>query len=184
MPCSGSGRTATSLTRTTTPPVTSDTLFDLASLTKVIATAPLAMQLVARAAPAAECAGGARTSATGAAAIASGVTIADLLEHCAGFMAWSDVFRRAESRREFAHEIATMPLEYRAAVASRSTATWASFCSGSFSRMRPAEPGRTVSALSRRARSDYTPAKAERRTNRAHRGRSPAARTAAGWRSA
>jgi CubicO group peptidase (beta-lactamase class C family) len=39
-------------------------------------------------------------------------TIADLLEHAAGFTAWSDVFRRAESRREFMHEIATMPLEY------------------------------------------------------------------------
>jgi CubicO group peptidase (beta-lactamase class C family) len=92
-------------------PVANDTLFDLASLTKVIATTPLAMRLVSRrklllndpvASYVREWRGRDREH----------VTIADLLEHCAGFMAWSDVYRRAESRREFVHEIATMPLEY------------------------------------------------------------------------
>jgi CubicO group peptidase (beta-lactamase class C family) len=93
------------------PPVTVDTLFDLASLTKVVATTPLAMHLVA----------GRRLMLNAPVAFYVGdwrgrdrerVTIADLLEHCAGFTAWSDVYRRAESRREFAYEIATMPLEY------------------------------------------------------------------------
>jgi CubicO group peptidase (beta-lactamase class C family) len=94
-----------------TPAVTADTLFDLASLTKVIATTTIAMQLVAARqlplnAPVAFYVGEWRGQDR------DRVTIADLLEHCAGFTAWSDVYRRAESRREFAHEIATMPLEY------------------------------------------------------------------------
>jgi beta-N-acetylhexosaminidase len=92
-------------------PVTVDTMFDLASLTKVIATTPIVMRMVAERrlllnAPVAFYAGDWRG------ADRDRVTVADLLEHCAGFTAWSDVYRRAESRREFAHEIATMPLEY------------------------------------------------------------------------
>jgi CubicO group peptidase (beta-lactamase class C family) len=93
------------------PAVTIDTLFDLASLTKVIATTALAMRLVAERrlllnAPVASYVNDWRGRDR------EQVTIADLLEHCAGFVAWSDVYRRAESRREFVHEIATMPLEY------------------------------------------------------------------------
>ena len=92
-------------------PVTIETLFDLASLTKVIATTALVMRALAERrlllnAPVAlyvdDWRGRDRER----------VTIADVLEHCAGFVAWSDVYRRAESRREFVHEIATMPLEY------------------------------------------------------------------------
>jgi beta-N-acetylhexosaminidase len=93
------------------PPVTTETLFDLASLTKVIATTALAMRLIAQRglllnAPVASYVGDWRGRDR------ERVTIGDLLEHCAGFVAWSDVYRRAESRREFVHEIATMPLEY------------------------------------------------------------------------
>ena len=93
------------------PPVTSETLFDLASLTKVIATTALAMRLTAQRrlllnAPVASFVGEWRGRDR------ERVTIGDLLEHCAGFVTWSDVYRRAESRREFVHEIATMPLEY------------------------------------------------------------------------
>jgi CubicO group peptidase (beta-lactamase class C family) len=93
------------------PPAAPDTIFDLASLTKVIATTALTMRLVANR----------RLLLNGPVASyvrdwrghdRAGVTIADLLEHTAGFTAWSDVYRRAESRREFTHEIATMPLEY------------------------------------------------------------------------
>jgi CubicO group peptidase (beta-lactamase class C family) len=92
-------------------PVTRDTLFDLASLTKVIATTSLVMRLVTERrlllnAPVASYVSEWRGRDR------EGVTIADLLEHCAGFVAWTDVFRRAESRREFVHEIATMALEY------------------------------------------------------------------------
>ena len=93
------------------PAVTRETLFDLASLTKVIATTALAMRLIGQRrlllnAPVASYVGDWRGRDR------ERVTIGDLLEHCAGFVAWSDVYRRAESRREFVHEIATMPLEY------------------------------------------------------------------------
>ncbi len=91
--------------------ITPETIFDLASLTKVIATTPVAMSLVR-----------ARrlllTSPVGAyapdwrGADRSAVTVADLLEHCAGLPAWWDLYRRGETRREFAHEISTLPLEY------------------------------------------------------------------------
>ncbi len=91
--------------------VTSETIFDLASLTKVIATTPVAMSLVRSrrllltspvAAYAPDWRGADR----------SAVTVADLLEHCAGLPAWWDLYRRGETRREFAHEISTLPLEY------------------------------------------------------------------------
>jgi CubicO group peptidase (beta-lactamase class C family) len=91
--------------------VTPETIFDLASLTKVIATVPVAMSLVrARrlllTSPVAACAPDWRG------ADRSAVTVADLLEHCAGLPAWWDLYRRGETRREFAHEISTLPLEY------------------------------------------------------------------------
>jgi CubicO group peptidase (beta-lactamase class C family) len=93
------------------PPAAPDTIFDLASLTKVIVTTALTMRLVADRklllnAPIASYVSDWRGNDR------ARTTIADLLEHAAGFTAWSDVYRRAESRREFRHEIATMPLEY------------------------------------------------------------------------
>jgi CubicO group peptidase (beta-lactamase class C family) len=93
-------------------PVTPETVFDLASLTKVIATTPVAMSLLRSrrllltspvAAYVPDWRGADRSS----------VTIADLLEHAAGLPAWWDLYRRGETRREFAHEISTLPLEYR-----------------------------------------------------------------------
>ena len=93
-------------------PATTDTIFDLASLTKVIATAPLLMQLVA-----------ARRLLLSTpvrtlvpewrAADRHDVTVTDLLEHCAGLPAWWDLYKRNHSAREFAQEIGTLPLEYR-----------------------------------------------------------------------
>ena len=88
-----------------------DTLFDLASLTKVIVTGSIAMRLVARrrllldlpvdaALPDWRPAGGAR------------MTVIDLLEHASGLMAWSDCFRRCTGAREFVRDIARLPLEY------------------------------------------------------------------------
>jgi CubicO group peptidase (beta-lactamase class C family) len=91
--------------------VTPATIFDLASLTKVIATAPVAMSLVRSRrllltspvrAYAPDWRGADR----------SAVTITDLLEHCAGLPAWWDLYRRGDTRREFTHEISTLPLEY------------------------------------------------------------------------
>ncbi len=91
---------------------TPDTLFDLASLTKVLATTAVAMRLVAArrllldspvAAYVPDWRGADRQA----------VTIADLLEHTSGLPAWWDLYRHATSRREFAHEISALPLEYR-----------------------------------------------------------------------
>lgn len=91
---------------------TPDTIFDLASLTKVLATTPIAMRLVAG--------GRLLLNSPVSAYLAdwrgrdrSAVTIGDLLEHASGLPAWWDLYRRGTTRREFAHEIATLPLEYR-----------------------------------------------------------------------
>jgi CubicO group peptidase (beta-lactamase class C family) len=93
-------------------PATPDTIFDLASLTKVIATAPLLMRLVA-----------ARRLLLSApvrtllpewrAGDRHDVTLIDLLEHTAGLTAWWDLFKRNHSAVEFAHEMSELPLEYR-----------------------------------------------------------------------
>jgi CubicO group peptidase (beta-lactamase class C family) len=89
-----------------------ETIFDLASLTKVLATTPVAMSLVQSR----------RLLLTSSVAAylpdwrgldRSAVTITDLLEHCSGLPAWWDLYRRAHTSREFAHEISTLPLEYR-----------------------------------------------------------------------
>jgi CubicO group peptidase (beta-lactamase class C family) len=90
---------------------TIETIFDLASLTKVVATAPLVMRQVAarrllldtpvrRLVPAWR----GRDRAD--------VTVADLLEHCAGLTAWWPLYQHGASHAEFAHLIAELPLEY------------------------------------------------------------------------
>jgi len=94
--------------RSTTP----DTPFDLASLTKVIATVPVVMHLVATrrlllTAPVSSLVPSWRG------ADRSSVTVADLLEHCAGLTAWWDLYKRNATSTEFAHEIGELPLEYR-----------------------------------------------------------------------
>jgi CubicO group peptidase (beta-lactamase class C family) len=87
-----------------------ETIFDLASLTKPIATTSVVLQLAA-------------TRRTGLDAIVSAnfaewsgadretATIQDLLEHAAGLSARL-IDTPPEGRREFEHEICTMPLEY------------------------------------------------------------------------
>jgi len=94
------------------PPTTLDTPFDLASLTKVIATVPLVMRLLTArrlllSAPVSSLVPSWR------AADRMAVTVADLLEHCAGLTAWWDLYKRNTTSVEFAHEIAELPLEYR-----------------------------------------------------------------------
>ena len=91
--------------------VTETTLFDLASRTKVLATTPLVMRQLAAGRPLLNAPVSAHVrdwSGTDRA----GVAISDLLEHAAGLTSWWDLYRRAPSRSDFAHEIATMPLEY------------------------------------------------------------------------
>ncbi len=98
-------------------PVTLDTLYDLASLTKVVVTTPLVMRLVEagrldRDAPVRaylpEFAGGAKDR----------ITIADLLAHCGGLLWWTDLYRQsegrpaAEVRQFFLERICELPLDY------------------------------------------------------------------------
>jgi CubicO group peptidase (beta-lactamase class C family) len=88
-----------------------DTIFDLASLTKVLATTTLAMQLVdarrialsdpiARWIP--EWRGHDREH----------VTLGALLTHSSGLTAWLPFYRDYTGRKEFQHAICSLPLEY------------------------------------------------------------------------
>ena len=90
---------------------TRDTIFDLASLTKVISTTTLAMRAVDAGAlrledPVAEwlrCWRGADRES---------VTIRDLLAHASGLSAYLPFFRDCTGRAEFEHAICALPLEY------------------------------------------------------------------------
>jgi CubicO group peptidase (beta-lactamase class C family) len=91
--------------------VTGETIFDLASLTKVLATTTRAMEAVE--------AGALSLDATIAAHLADwrgtdrgDVTIADLLEHASGLTAYLPFFRDHHGRVEFTRAISTLPLEY------------------------------------------------------------------------
>jgi serine-type D-Ala-D-Ala carboxypeptidase len=93
------------------PAVSADTIFDLASLTKVIATTTLVMRAVddGRLRP---------EDRVGAwlpewrGRDREHVTIADLLAHCSGLPAYLPLFRDCSGRTEFQHAICTLPLEY------------------------------------------------------------------------
>ena len=93
------------------PATTLDTIFDLASLTKVVATATLAMRAVDD--------GVLRLEDRVADWIGAwrgedreSVTIRHLLDHSAGLTAYLPFFRDHTGRVEFEHAIATLPLEY------------------------------------------------------------------------
>jgi serine-type D-Ala-D-Ala carboxypeptidase len=94
------------------PAAALDTVFDLASLTKVIATTTLVMDLmqagrlglddrVARWIP--EWVGTDRDM----------VTVGDLLAHCSGLTSYLPFYRDHDGRAEFERAIAALPLEYR-----------------------------------------------------------------------
>ncbi|HEY0876105.1 MAG TPA: serine hydrolase domain-containing protein [Vicinamibacterales bacterium] len=92
-------------------PATTDTIFDLASLTKVISTATLAMRAIDD--------GLLRLEDTVSAWIPewrgadrADVTIRDLLAHCSGLTAYLPYFRDLTGRPEFQAEISRSPLEY------------------------------------------------------------------------
>jgi CubicO group peptidase (beta-lactamase class C family) len=89
-----------------------DTIFDLASLTKVIATRSLVMKLVERHGLALddpirrwipEWRGNDREH----------VTVRSLLSHSSGLTAWLPFFRDYSGRRDFQHAICALPLEYK-----------------------------------------------------------------------
>jgi len=93
------------------PQVTLETVYDLASLTKVIATTTRAMQAIE--------AGALTLDARLAEYLPEwrgsdreAVTIADLLEHASGLTAYLPFFRDHHGRPEFERAICTLPLEY------------------------------------------------------------------------
>jgi len=93
------------------PATTVETIFDLASLTKVIATATLTMHALE--------AGTLRLEDRVADLLPhwrgddrAAVTIRDLLEHASGLTAYLPFFRDHHGRAEFERAICTMPLEY------------------------------------------------------------------------
>jgi CubicO group peptidase (beta-lactamase class C family) len=88
------------------------TVFDLASLTKVVSTTTLAMQLVERAAV--------RLSDPVSSWLLrwrgrdrAHVCVRDLFEHCSGLTAWMPFYRSCQGRAEIEEAICTLPLEYR-----------------------------------------------------------------------
>jgi len=93
------------------PETTPATVFDLASLTKVVATTTLAMRAVddGRLALDARVADWLREWRG---ADREAVTIRDLLAHSSGLTAYLPFFRDYTGRNEFEHAICTMPLEY------------------------------------------------------------------------
>ena len=93
------------------PRVALDTIYDLASLTKVIATATQAMRAIDAGALALDRRVAELLPAWRGADRAD-VTIADLLEHASGLTAYLPFFRDHHGRAEFEHAICTMPLEY------------------------------------------------------------------------
>jgi CubicO group peptidase (beta-lactamase class C family) len=93
------------------PPARVDTVFDLASLTKVLATASLVMRAVDQ--------GRVHLDAPIAAhfpawrgADREMVTVRDLLAHSSGLTAYLPLFRDHSGRAEFERTICTLPLEY------------------------------------------------------------------------
>ena len=93
------------------PRVTLDTVYDLASLTKVIATAAQAMRAIdAGVLDLDRRVGTYLPSWRGT--DRESVTIADLLEHASGLTAYLPFFRDHQGRADFERAISTLPLEY------------------------------------------------------------------------
>jgi CubicO group peptidase (beta-lactamase class C family) len=93
------------------PPAAEDTVFDLASLTKVLSTTPLLIRLIERGAvglddPVRQHLRSWRGTDR------DGVTIGDLLAHCSGLPAHRHLHREHRGRRDFERAIGEMPLEY------------------------------------------------------------------------
>ena len=98
-------------------PATPETIFDLASLTKVIATATLMMRAVDEGRLALDDKVAAYLS-DWRGADREQVTLRDLLSHSAGLTAYLPFFRDHIGRQEFERAICTLPLEYTPGTAS------------------------------------------------------------------
>jgi CubicO group peptidase (beta-lactamase class C family) len=93
------------------PVASHDTIFDLASLTKVLATMPMAMRAVEHGRLALDTRVADRVRHWRADDRAT-ATVADLLEHCAGLTAHLPFYRDHSGRADVEHSVATLPLEY------------------------------------------------------------------------
>ena len=92
-------------------PASDDTIFDLASLTKVISTTPLVMQQFERGVLALD------DPVSGHVAAWSGhdradVTLRDLLAHCSGLPFWRPYFRDLQGRAAYERAVCAEPLDY------------------------------------------------------------------------
>jgi CubicO group peptidase (beta-lactamase class C family) len=94
-----------------TAPVDASTIFDLASLTKVLATTTIAVGLAARDVLDVDAFVHAVLPAWTAHDRAM-VTVRDLLEHCSGLPGYREYFRHLTGRHAYAVAIAAEPLEY------------------------------------------------------------------------
>jgi len=88
-----------------------DTIFDLASLTKVLSTTPLVMQQVERGTLSLDDPVSRHMSAWRGDDRA-GVTLRDLLSHCSGLPWWRPFYRTLKGRAEFERAICAEPLDY------------------------------------------------------------------------
>jgi CubicO group peptidase (beta-lactamase class C family) len=93
------------------PTAADDTIFDLASLTKVLATTTFAMQQVERGLLGLDDCVSQHVAAWEGADRAH-VTVRDLLSHSAGLTAYVPFYRDHEGRTEFERAICSVPLEY------------------------------------------------------------------------
>jgi CubicO group peptidase (beta-lactamase class C family) len=99
------------------PAARDDTIFDLASLTKVLATASLVMRLVERGRIGLDDSVAEHLS-TWRGADRERVTIRDLLSHSSGLPGYRPYYRTLTGRAAFEHAMATEPLEYAPATKS------------------------------------------------------------------
>ncbi len=90
---------------------TDDTIFDLASLTKVVATTPMVMQQIERGVLALDDPVSGHIAAWSSDDRAD-VTLRDFLAHCSGLPAWRPFFRELKGRAAYEAAIAAEPLEY------------------------------------------------------------------------
>jgi CubicO group peptidase (beta-lactamase class C family) len=93
------------------PGVSTDTVFDLASLTKVVVTTSVAMRLVEDGmlvldVPVSEYEPRCRAGKL------SAVTVRDLLEHASGLPSWAPLFRSQRDRQSIVSAVVAAPLEY------------------------------------------------------------------------
>ena len=93
------------------PRAAEDTLFDLASLTKVLATAPMAMQQVERGAIGLDDPVRQHVAAW-AQPDRADVTVRDLLAHCSGLAAYAPLYLSCRTRADFEQAICSRPLAY------------------------------------------------------------------------